>query len=98
MQTIYVQIVQIRECIRSYQFHFDFVIIVDEKGSPIMSPASKNKGPTESLGFMNALSSQVHPQKVRKVKKVVRTLPNTKVARQSRLSSEDDPEHKPMDE
>jgi protein phosphatase 1 regulatory subunit 10 len=71
----------------------------DDKGSPLTSPATKTKGPTESLGFMNALSSQVQPQRVRKVRKVIRAIPNTKLARQSRLSSEDDAEQKhQMDE
>ena len=40
-------------------------------GSPLSSPVPKTKGPTESLGFMNALSSSNSHQKVKKVKKIV---------------------------
>ena len=46
-------------------------------GSPVTSPVPKAKGPTESLGFMNALSSSNSHQKAKKVKKVVpRVQPN----------------------
>ena len=62
-------------------------VCADEKSqSPMTSPAVKNKGPTESSGFMNALSSTVQAQKSKKVKKIPRVQPNVKVARSASVT------------